>query len=116
MITFGEFLRWLLYRTRSLYYTFLRRLMRGDKLLWRSERKFRALLEAAPDAMVFVDGHGHITLVNEQAERMFGYRRSELVGKGIGELIPKRLRAQHRRHVSSTGCARTAASSPSRSP
>jgi len=101
MITIGEFLRWILYLTRTLYFQVLRRLMRGDRLLWGSERKFRALLEAAPDAMVIVDSHGHIALVNEQAERMFGYRRKELVGKGISELIPKRLRPQHRHHVKS---------------
>ncbi|MDP1849784.1 MAG: EAL domain-containing protein [Solirubrobacteraceae bacterium] len=99
MITVSEFLRWVLYRTRSIYFQFLRRVMRGDRLLWRSENKFRALLEAAPDAMVIVDSHGHIALVNEQAERLFGYRRKELVGKGISELIPKRLRTQHRHHV-----------------
>jgi diguanylate cyclase (GGDEF)-like protein/PAS domain S-box-containing protein len=101
MITLGEVVRWILYRTRSLYFQILRRLMRGDQLLWGSERKFRALLEAAPDAMVIVNGHGHIALVNAQAERMFGYRRQELIGKGISELIPKRLRPQHRHHVKS---------------
>jgi diguanylate cyclase (GGDEF)-like protein/PAS domain S-box-containing protein len=99
VITFGEFLRWILYRTRSAYYLLLHRLLRGDRLLWGSERKFRALLEAAPDAMVIVNDHGHITLVNAQAERMFGYRRQELIGQSISDLIPKRVRAQHRRHV-----------------
>jgi diguanylate cyclase (GGDEF)-like protein/PAS domain S-box-containing protein len=103
MITLGEFVRWLLYRTRSLYFQILRRLMRGDRLLWGSENKFRALLEAAPDAMVIVDSHGHITLVNAQAERLFGYRRQELVGQGITELIPQRLRPQHRHHVKRYG-------------
>ena len=99
MITVGEFLRWLLYRLRSSYYAVVRRLMRGDRLLWGSEQKFRGLLEAAPDAMVIVDGHGHIKLVNAQAERVFGYRRQELIGQSISELIPKRLRGQHRHHV-----------------
>ncbi len=103
MITLGEVLRWLLYRSRSLYFQVLRRLMRGDQLLWGSERKFRALLEAAPDAMVIVDGHGHIALVNAQAERLFGYRRQELVGQSISELIPRRLRPQHRHHVKNYG-------------
>jgi len=110
MITLGEFLRWVLYRSRSLYFQVLRRLMRGDRLLWGSERKFRALLEAAPDAMVIVDGHGHIALVNAQAERMFGYRRQELVGQGISELIPQRLRSQHRHHFKAY--ARDAAARP----
>ena len=99
MITFGEVVRWLLYRSSCAYYRLVRRLMRGDRLLWGSERKFRALLEAAPDAMVIVDDHGHIALVNAQAERMFGHRRQDLVGKSISELIPRRLRAQHRHHV-----------------
>ncbi len=110
MVTLGEILRWILYRSRSAYYRLVRRLMRGDRLLWGSERKFRALLEAAPDAMVIVDGHGHIALVNAQAERLFGYRREELIGQGISELIPKRLRAQHRHHVK--GYLRDAAARP----
>jgi len=99
VITLGEVVRWILYRARSAYFAIVRRLMRGDRLLWGSERKFRALLEAAPDAMVIVNDHGHITLVNAQAERLFGYRSAELVGQGIAVLIPRRLRAQHRHHV-----------------
>ena len=98
MITVGEVVRWILYRTRSSYYRLVRRLMRGDRLLWGSERKFRALLEAAPDAMVIVNDHGHIALVNAQAESLFGFRRQELIGKSVSELIPKRFRDQHRHH------------------
>ena len=101
MITLSEILRWIVYRSRIAYFFVLRRLMRGDRLLWGSERKFRALLESAPDAMVIVDGHGHIAIVNAQAELMFGYRRQEIVGQGISALIPERFRAQHRQHVKS---------------
>ena len=97
MVTAGEMLRWVLYQLRVSYYRAIRRLMRGDRVLWDSERKFEALLESAPDAIVIVDSHGHIALVNAQAELMFGYRRSELVGQTVGELIPKRLRDEHRR-------------------
>ncbi|MEA2190649.1 MAG: hypothetical protein QOI73_770, partial [Solirubrobacteraceae bacterium] len=99
MVTLGEILRWIAYRSRSAYYRVIRRLMRGDRLLWGSERRFRALLESAPEAMVIVNGHGHIALVNAQAERLFGYRRQEIVGQAISELIPKRFRAAHRRHM-----------------
>ncbi|MFP5364078.1 MAG: putative bifunctional diguanylate cyclase/phosphodiesterase [Thermoleophilia bacterium] len=98
MITIGEIVRWIVYRTRSAYFRLVRRLMRGDRLLWGSENKFRALLEAAPDAMVIVNHHSHIALVNEQAEKLFGYRRQELIGKSIAELIPPRFRSQHRHH------------------
>ncbi|HWH11233.1 MAG TPA: EAL domain-containing protein [Solirubrobacteraceae bacterium] len=99
MVTLGEIFRWIVYHTRNAYYRILRRMLRGDRLLFGSERKFRGLLESAPDAMVIVNAHGHIALVNTQAERMFGYRREEIIGQSIGELIPKRYRARHRQHM-----------------
>jgi PAS domain S-box-containing protein len=71
----------------------------------RSEQKFRALLESAPDAMVIADRSGRIVLLNAQAERIFGYRREELLGKSVDVLVPKRLGAQHRLHRE--GYART---------
>lgn len=61
----------------------------------KAEQKFRDLLESAPDAMVIVDSLGSIVLVNTQAERLFGYRRDELLGKRIEILVPARSRAAH---------------------
>src|SRR6202795_2528492 len=50
--------------------------------------QYRALLEAAPDAMVIVDQTGEIVLLNLQAEKQFGYRRDELVGQQVKNIIP----------------------------
>ncbi len=61
----------------------------------KSESMFRDLLEAAPDAIVISDRRGKIVLINAQAERLFGYRREELVGELIEALVPKRVRAGH---------------------
>lgn len=54
-----------------------------------SDARFRGLLEAAPDAMVVVNGAGEIVLLNVQAENRFGCRRDELVGQQITTIIPE---------------------------
>ena len=62
------------------------------------EERFRALFELAPDAMVIVDNHGVIRLVNAQTEEMFGYGRGELIGRPVEILLPERFRAEHPGH------------------
>src|SRR6202035_3774415 len=54
-----------------------------------SGAKYRGLLEAAPDAMVVVNQAGEIVLLNVQAEKQFGYRRDELVGQKVKNIIPE---------------------------
>ncbi len=53
-----------------------------------AEAKYRGLLEAAPDAMVVVNQTGEIVLLNVQAEKQFGYRRDELIGQKVTNIIP----------------------------
>lgn len=57
-----------------------------------------SLLEAAPDAMLVTDNEGRIVLVNEQAERLFGYPRPDLLGNSIDMLVPARFRGPHAKH------------------
>jgi PAS domain S-box-containing protein len=54
-----------------------------------SEARYRGLLEAAPDAMVVVNSGGEIVLLNVQAEKQFGYRRDELIGQKLKNIIPE---------------------------
>ena len=65
------------------------------------EAKFEALLEAAPDAIVAVDGEGIIRLLNRQAEALFGYAREELIGGQLDLLVPDGVRGAHPRHRAS---------------
>lgn len=59
------------------------------------ENLFNLVVEAAPNAMILVDQGGHITLVNAQTERLFGYRRGELLEHSIEMLVPERFRGGH---------------------
>lgn len=69
----------------------------SSKIVW-TEDKFRALLESAPDAMVIVDASGNISLINAQTEKLFGYKREELLGHPVENLIPDRFRGSHLGH------------------
>ena len=62
------------------------------------DHRFAGLLEAAPDAMVWVDAGGRIALVNAQTERLFGYRREELIGQPVEMLVPDAVRDIHPGH------------------
>jgi len=62
------------------------------------EALFRQIVETAPDALIVVDHDSRIVVVNAQAEVLFGYRRSELLGRGIDILVPERFRARHASH------------------
>lgn len=59
------------------------------------EDSFRRVVEWAPNAMVMIDAMGRIVLVNAETERVFGYRRSELVGRPVEQLVPERFVGNH---------------------
>src|SRR5205807_11939 len=64
----------------------------------KADERFRGLLESAPDAMLIVGKNGRITLVNAQAENLFGYAREELLSMSIERLIPARFHEKHPAH------------------
>jgi two-component system, sensor histidine kinase and response regulator len=66
----------------------------------RAEGKFKGLLESAPDAIIIVSSKGEIVLANSQAERLFGYSRTELLNQKLEMLLPERFRGQHPHHQS----------------
>jgi PAS domain S-box-containing protein len=61
-----------------------------------SERNFRGLIDAAPDAIIVIDTDGRVARMNDEAERLFGYTRDTLLGRDVETIMPERFRSAHR--------------------
>ncbi|MBA3994392.1 MAG: PAS domain-containing sensor histidine kinase [Cyanobacteria bacterium DS2.3.42] len=59
------------------------------------EKQLRQIFDAAPSGMIMVNQDGQIVLVNTQIEKLFGYERTELIGKSIEILVPHASRSKH---------------------
>ncbi len=70
-------------------------LKRAESGLKSSESRLRSIIDTAPDALVVIDERGRIASFNPAAERLFGYRESELIGQNIKILMPNPYRDQH---------------------
>src|SRR3990172_7924696 len=74
----------------------------------RAEERFRLVVQAAPNAIIVVDGLGRMVMVNARTERVFGYSSDELLGESIDLLLPDGLRNRHLKPRSDYGAAPTA--------
>lgn len=75
----------------------------GDAAMSLVDERFRLAFEAAPTGLVMVDAQGLIVFANAELERLFGYRREELIGKPIELVVPAAAREAHRKHRSAYG-------------
>lgn len=71
----------------------------SEKALQHSEDRFRRVFEGATVGMGLIDRQGQILLANESMAQMFGYRRDELLGLAVHQLVPQRQRDAHHAHV-----------------
>lgn len=60
-----------------------------------AEKKFSKVLESTPNGILIVDKDGKIKMVNKQSEELFGYSKSEMLGKSIEILIPDKYKTPH---------------------
>lgn len=80
----------------SVVFAFARSRIARLKEARESDRRFRTLAETASDAIITIDAESRIVLVNQAAERVFGYSTAEMLGKELTMLMPEYLRRLHR--------------------
>jgi len=66
-----------------------------------AQDRFRLVVEDSPNGIVLVDAQSQIVLVNASIEKLFGYRREELVGQSIELLVPELFRSEDPAHPAS---------------
>ena len=64
-----------------------------------AETRLASLLSIAADAIILLDGEQRILLFNDGAERIFGWKADDIVGRPLDVLLPERFREIHQRHV-----------------
>ena len=57
--------------------------------------KQNQILEQAIDAVVSIDENNLVTLYNAAAERLWGYSKSEVIGKNVKMLVPREIQSKH---------------------
>ena len=72
----------------------------AEEALRKSEARKGAILESVLDGIITMDHEGKLLEFNPAAEEMFRYKRADVVGKSMAELIiPPSLRERHRRGI-----------------
>ena len=66
-----------------------------EEALRKSEERVRSIVESAVDAIIVIDDRGAIQAFNPSAERLFGYRISEVLGRNVNMLMPSPDRERH---------------------
>jgi PAS domain S-box-containing protein len=72
---------------------------RAETALRAFQTRFARILEISADAVVSVDRQMQITMFNQGAEKIFGYRQQDILGRSLDVLVPARFREIHRQHL-----------------
>lgn len=64
-----------------------------------ADKRIKAILDTAVDAILTIDGHGIVESANPATERMFGYAPAELIGRNISVLMPSPHRERHDEYI-----------------
>ena len=70
-----------------------------EEAIFEKEARLRAILDTANDGIITIDEHCTIKSFNQAAEKIFGYRALEAVGKNVSLLMPSPDREKHDGHI-----------------
>ena len=71
--------------------------------LQEARARITAIVETAMDAMITVDEHQRIAIVNAAAEQLFRWPRAAMIGQNLEMLLPQRFREIHVSHIERFG-------------
>src|SRR5262249_42154160 len=74
---------------------------RSQKALQESEARKAAILETALDGIITIDEQGKVATFNPAAERLFGYKASEVIGQNVKMLMPEPYLSEHDTYLAS---------------
>src|SRR5262249_55317978 len=60
-----------------------------------SHARLRSVIESAVDGIIVIDSNGRVEAFNRGAERLFGYRASDVIGRNVNVLMPSPYREEH---------------------
>ena len=94
---FSLLLTWLVYAQTRLKREIVDRI-RAEEAMRASQARFSGILEISPAGVISTSEDQHITLFNQSAEKIFGYRADDVLGQPLDILIPEHFRKTHRQH------------------
>ncbi|MCM8733519.1 PAS domain S-box protein [Azospirillum sp. A1-3] len=59
------------------------------------EARYRAIVDTAVDPIILIDDEGTVESFNHAAEKTFGYRADEVIGRNVNMLMPEPYRSAH---------------------
>lgn len=71
--------------------------VRSAEALREREERLQGILSSVAEGIITLNDSGRVESANPAAERMFGYRRGQMAGIDLGELMPENMRAHHQR-------------------
>ena len=83
----------------TVYFRDITEQKQAEEVRHESEKRLRAIIDTAVDAIVVIDEKGLIQSINPATERIFGYKPSEVVGKNVSLLMPERDGAVHDKFI-----------------